>query len=186
MLLGKGFRLLPLLLCLLLVLPLLHSSLSSSAPLSLFRSPRHIFRFMCGSREQQWSETGAAAADRGCNGGSGERRGHKSSARQKRDPSHRWKGERKSGREGGSLSCVVVMVMVDLGCIVSRWILDVCLTRWASRCDSHKVSVQFFRGSSIGCSCIISVIGRSRKRQCLLIGMIRCKSSAFKVYFHEK
>ena len=32
------------------------------------------------------------------NGGSGERRGHKSSARQKRDPSHRWKGEKKSER----------------------------------------------------------------------------------------
>ena len=135
MLLVKGFRLL-LLLCLLLVRspspPLLHSSsLLLFLPPLLFRSfvRRVISLDLCVAAV---SSNGVRLPRRGVgggNGGSGERRGHKSSARQKRDPSHRWKGERKSGREGRSLSCVAVavMVMVDLSCIVSSGILDVCL-----------------------------------------------------------
>ena len=152
MLLVKGFRLL-LLLCLLLVRspspPLLHSSsLLLFLPPLLFRSfvRRVISLDLCvaavssnGVRLPRRGVGGGGGG--GGNGGSGERRGHKSSARQKRDPSHRWKGERKSGREGRSLSCVAVavMVMVDLSCIVSSGILDACLMEWAGRFGPHKV-----------------------------------------------
>ena len=92
------------------------SSIPPSLPLLLFRSfvRRVISLDLCvaavssnGVRLRRRSGSGGSSISG--DGGSGERRGHKSSARQKRDPSHRWKGEKRV-REERRLSSMVVMV----------------------------------------------------------------------------